>query len=317
MKNKTKKIAFISSLVAVSLLVVHLINKFIFYINTYKEHLHSDHSHYYQWRFGKIFYTKEGSGPSLLLVHDLNHASSYYEWKEVVATLSKDFTVYSIDLLGCGRSEKPNMIYTNYLYVQLISDFVRDVIGEETSIVSSRFSTSISIMASYIDSKLFNRLILINPVDIETLNKYPKRKHRICRIFLNIPILGNLIYNIENSRYQLFKRFHNDYIYGKKSMSRYINAYSEAAHTGGSSAKYVYTSLRSYYTNTNITHALKALSTPVLLIEGDSCNNAQKIVKEYEAINSSIESTWILNAKELPHIENPEQIANIIRENLQ
>ena len=64
---------------------------------------------------------KKGEGTPLLLVHDLNCASSNYEWKYVVDDLSKRHTVYAIDLLGCGHSDKPKMTYTNYLYVQLLT----------------------------------------------------------------------------------------------------------------------------------------------------------------------------------------------------
>ena len=54
----------------------------------------------------------------------------------------KDHTVYTIDLLGFGRSEKPNLTYTNYLYVQLVTDFIQNIIGEKTDIIASNESIS-------------------------------------------------------------------------------------------------------------------------------------------------------------------------------
>ncbi len=316
MKKSSSKIVVVSGFIALCLLITHLINKFIFYINTFKEHLHSNHGFYYEWRFGRIYYTKQGNGPSLLLVHDLNNTSSQYEWKEVADKLSKNYTVYTIDLIGCGCSDKPKLTYTNYLYVQLISDFIRDVIGEKVSIVSSRNSCSISIMACYIDSNLFSKVFLVNPRDIEDLKQFPTKKHRLYKRLLNIPILGTLIYNIKNSRYQLSKSFYRDYLSNKKCICRYINAYSEAAHTSGSNSKYVYNSIKCHYTNTNITHGLKDISNPIIILEGSDCCKAQKIIDQYEGINASIESIFIENAKELPHVENPEQVANLIDSNI-
>ncbi len=312
MKKTTKNIFFVSGLIALSLALIHFINKFIFYISTFKEHLYSPSSHYYEWRFGKIFYTKEGSGPALLLVHDLNNTSSHYEWSEITKKLSKNHTVYTIDLIGCGYSDKPKMTYTNYLYVQLLSDFMRDVIGEKTSIVCTRYSCSFSIMACYIDSSLFNNLILINPRDITSSSQYPRRKHRIIRFFLNVPIIGTLLYNIKNSRYQLYKQFNNDYLYNKKSICRYINAYSEAAHTSGSNSVSVYSSIRCHYTNATISHALKAITNRIVILEGSECENVQQILDEYQVLNPTIESILLLNTKELPQIENPDQIASLI-----
>ena len=49
---------------------------------------------------------KFGSGKPLLLIHDLDPSSSAYEWNQLEQQLAKDFTVYSIDLPGCGRSDK-------------------------------------------------------------------------------------------------------------------------------------------------------------------------------------------------------------------
>ena len=68
-----------------------------------------------------IFFTqKKGTGTPMPLLHDLHCASSGREWQYIEDTLAKDHTVYTLDLLGCGRSDKPAITYTNFLYVQLI-----------------------------------------------------------------------------------------------------------------------------------------------------------------------------------------------------
>ena len=312
MKKTTKKIVLISSIIATALIVTHFINKFIFYITTCKEHLFSPHSHHYTWRFGKIYYTKKGKGPALLLVHDLDNTSSHYEWLAMVDKLAENHTVYTIDLIGCGYSEKPKFIYTNYLYVQLLSDFIKDVIGESTSIVCSRNSCSVGVMTSYIHSELINHIVLINPRDTITTSTYPSRKHKFLRAILNTPIIGTLIYNIKNSRYQLYKTFNNDYLSSRKSVRKYVKAYSEAAHTSGSSSLYVYSSIRCHYTSASIMHALTGLTNPITILEGSDCGNAQHIIKEYESLNPNVKSVLLPNAKELPQIEHPDQIISLI-----
>src|SRR5690606_35000365 len=60
----------------------------------------------YQTVFGhKIFYTQEGSGPHLLLIHGIG--ASHYVWRFITPLLAKHFTVTAIDLLGFGKSDKP------------------------------------------------------------------------------------------------------------------------------------------------------------------------------------------------------------------
>ena len=103
--NWKKTLLFISTAIGTTTLAFHVINKFIF--NTSDELSEEDSSNYYNWKFGNIYYQKTGSGSPLLLIHDLNHYSSSMEWDKVIDTLSREHTVYTIDLLGCGKSDKP------------------------------------------------------------------------------------------------------------------------------------------------------------------------------------------------------------------
>lgn len=50
----------------------------------------------------------------MLLLHDLHCASSGREWQYIEDALAQDHTVYTLDLLGCGRSDKPAITYTNF-----------------------------------------------------------------------------------------------------------------------------------------------------------------------------------------------------------
>ena len=94
-----------------------LINKYIKMSAISRNLLAQPEPRCYRWRLGNIYYTKTGTGKPLLLVHDLTHASSSCEWDSLIPFLKEHYTVYPIDLLGCGRSEKPNLTYTNFLYV--------------------------------------------------------------------------------------------------------------------------------------------------------------------------------------------------------
>ena len=62
--------------------------------------------------------------------------ASGYEWSKIEDELAIDHTVYTVDLLGCGRSDKSSITYTNFVYVQMISDFIKKIIGQKTDAVS-------------------------------------------------------------------------------------------------------------------------------------------------------------------------------------
>ena len=50
----------------------------------------------FKWRLGNVYYTKEGTGKPLLLIHDLDTCTSGYEWKQLIPFLSSKYTVYTI-----------------------------------------------------------------------------------------------------------------------------------------------------------------------------------------------------------------------------
>lgn len=298
---------------SLSVFIIHIINKAIFFFSTIKETLHSDNSSFYNWRFGKIFYTKRGSGTPVLLVHDLDNISSELEWKEITTSLAEHHTVYTIDLLGCGRSDKPEMTYTTFLYVQLLSDFIKNIIKQPTDVIVTGHASAAIIMACYSDTKLFKNLILVNPDSLSTMNQVPKYKHKILQFLLNVPIIGTFIYNVSASTTIIKDTFSKQYFANSKNISsKYLNGYHEAAHLGGSSSKYLYSSIRCHYTNTNITHALKEINNNISIISGELEKNINCTLEQYIQCNPSIEVSRIKATKHLPQIERPKDFLALL-----
>ena len=131
--------------------------------------------------------------------------------------------------------------------------------------------------------------------------------------FLDIPIIGTLLYNINMNKHNIHKKFKNDYMCSGSVNSKYINAYSEAAHLGGSASKYVYTSIKCHYTNTNIIHALRDINNSIFIIGGSDVPNTKEIISEYQYYNPSIDSLIIENTKLFPQIEKPEECVGMIK----
>ena len=159
-KKNLKKITIFSG---AALGAMHLINRVSYHVSTFENRLFAKDAEYYKWKLGNVFYTRQGEGSPILLIHDLNVCSCSYEWHHVKRILSSNHTVYTIDLLGCGNSDKPNLTYTNYLYVQLILDFIKDVIGEKTDIVSSGASSGILLMDCSAQNVWFDKAVLVSP----------------------------------------------------------------------------------------------------------------------------------------------------------
>lgn len=289
-----------------------LINKYIKLSSTSRKLLEEPHPLCFKWRLGNIYFTKAGSGRPLLLIHDFHFASSGYEWSQVSCALKKHYTVYTIDLLGFGRSEKPNLTYTNYLYVQLISDFVKSEIGHRTSVIATGGSAAVAVMACRTNPELFDRLALINPGSLSSGSRFYSKNTKLYKFILDLPIAGTLLYHIASSRSLLEAAFRENFFYNpycaKPSL---VDRYYESAHLGGC-PKAVFSSTECCYTRCNISNALKRIDNSIFLIGGAEEPSIQDTVEEYRKINPAIEYALIPKTKHLPQLEQPERVVRQI-----
>lgn len=311
LSNKKKILSFVNIGIAITA-SVYCINKLLFLKSTRNERLYSNNSSYYNWKFGKIHYTVHGTGTPILLVHDLSCESSDYEWKSIIDSLAKNHMVYTLDLIGCGRSDKPKITYTNYLYVQLISDFIKKVVKHKVGIVATGLSSSVALMTCHMEPKLFDSIILVNPTDIVNLTKYPKSKNKFCKWVIELPIFGTLFYNIYYSDAIIKKRLRKSYFFDSNNVTkRNIQTFSEAAHLSGSSSKYLMSSIFSNYMNINICHALREINNPIQIFVGEHLPQREKVSTLYQELNPSIEVEIIPDSKLLPQLENAEKFIEI------
>lgn len=309
-----KKILTITTVLAGATSVgIHLINKAIYISATIDHLLKPETETYYDWKFGKIFYTKQGQGTPILLIHDLNTSSSEYEWKNIVKTLSESRTVYTLDLLGCGRSEKPNLTYTNYLYVQLVNDFIKNIIKEKSDVIVTGQSSSFILGACQNSSNIIGNIIMINPADIYTTAHIPTNRSRILTKLILLPLVGTLLYNILVRKDNIEKLFREHYFFDKiKIRHEDIMTYYETAHYGNSSSKYLFASLSGNYLTANIMLYLKDLSNSIFIITGTDEKNKSE-AEEYQKLLPSIEIFSLSEAGYLPQLETPDKLLEQIK----
>lgn len=312
MKSKNKLLTLLT-LSASAATTIAFINKCIKISSTSKNLLTEPQPLCFKWRLGNIYYTKSGTGRSLLLIHDLNFASSGYEWNQLIQKLKDYYTVYTIDLLGCGRSEKPDLIYTNYLYVQLISDFIKSEIGHRTNVIATGGSSSLVLMACNNSPELFEQLLFINPDTIMNCAQIPGKYAKIYKLILDMPIIGTLYYHFASSKQSLRDKFCKQYFYNPYLVKpNQIDYYYEASNLG-KSPKSIFTSVLCNYTKCNIVNALKKVNNSIYIIGGGSLDHIEETINEYKFYNSSIETSIIENTKYLPHIESPSSVLKFIK----
>lgn len=271
---------------------------------------------YYNWKFGKIKYTTEGSGAPLLLIHSCTPEASSHEWKRIRERLIENFKVYTMDLIGCGLSDKPKISYSNFLFAKLINDFVKDVIKKEcdepVNVLTSAGSAPLIISAVKYNSCLFNKIILVNPADTIPENTIPKEILNITAIKLRLPLIGKLTYNALMSRPVLKYKYINDICCDKTAMEEYISSCYEASHKMNNGGRYLYSNIADKLMSFDINHCISSIPNELYIIESEK---GDRIITEEYQNNCRKENHYkIEDSSIMPHIENPDKFVEVVEE---
>ncbi len=185
--------------------------------------------------------------------------------------LAKKHTVYCIDLLGCGCSDRPKITYTNFLYVQLITDFIKTVIKEKTDIIASGLSGSFTVMACRNDDTIINKIMMVNPTDLAILNQIPTKQSKIAKFLLELPLVGTLVYNVIVSKGNVDLLFTEQLVYNPFHVdSELVDTCFETAHLDKGNGKYLLSSIAGKYIDRNIAATLKELNNSIYIIGGQA-----------------------------------------------
>lgn len=285
-------------------------NRLISYLATKNHLLAEQETLTYDWTYGKIQYRKAGKGSPLLLLHDINYYGNSFEYHFVISKLAKNHTVYALDFLGCGQSDKPKMEYTNFLYVQMVCSFIENIIGEKTSVVSSGLSSTVTLMARKYRTDLFDKIILVNPSDIyETAGNRQLEKY--ITIAFELPLFGTLAYNLLSTSDRITKELKNGFYNKNKCTSFIIDRFVESAHLQEADAKYIYLSMKGNYLAANTIPALEEMNDLTVLI-GEEKERGIEIASHYKKFVNHIHVYKISNTKTYPQLEAPETFVDTI-----
>lgn len=264
----------------------------------------------FEWRGRRISFTKRGSGPPILLIHGIHAAAWSYEWHDNVDDLARGNTVYTIDLLGFGRSDRPAIRYSARLYISLISDFVHQVIGQPCVLVATSLSGAYAIVLGARDPERFPAIALIAPTGLVRLNKQAGVTSEAGRLAVETPIVGTAMFNALVSKRSL--RYYLEKTYADNSIvtGDLVDIYYWTAHQRG--ARHAPAAFLSGHLNIDVRHALRRLTQPTLLVWGEEGSAAP--IEEYRgfrAIKPDMEMAVLTPAGDLPHDERPDDF-NVI-----
>jgi pimeloyl-ACP methyl ester carboxylesterase len=277
------------------------------------ENVIGGHERIYRWRFGDIFYTMDGQGEPLLFIHGIGAGVSSYEWRKNFEPLSDQFTVYALDLLGFGLSDKPSINYTAGLYIQLIIDFIMNVIGRPVDVAASSHGGAYAILIAEKHRPIIKRLLLSCPTGIGVADSKTQAAPGLSTT-LRIPVFGKSAYYMITSRKSI-ENYLTSQVYADPTSVTLdiIDHYYASSHQPGSER--AIRALTSGALNVNVYQQFSELAQPVALAWGQQARiTPVDIADRFLEANSLARLQVFDNAAQLPHEEDPDSYNALARD---
>lgn len=216
---------------------------------------------FYAWKNGEVAFRQLGQGPPVLLLHSFGPGHDGSQWRKVSETLAENYQVFALDLLGWGRSEKPQLTYDGELYIQLVRDFLEDVVGERAAVVAAGLSAAYAIQLGVDQPELVSMLALVCPLGLDLHGEEPDFRDALLHRFLRFPIIGTTALNVFSSRAGIGSHLRNE-VY---SAPERVDAALVEYHYRGSHEPGAHGALAAYlsgYLNHSVRDVLPRLSLP-------------------------------------------------------
>jgi pimeloyl-ACP methyl ester carboxylesterase len=274
-------------------------------------------AHFFRWKHGRVFYKTSGTenpGPPLVFIHGVGAGASSFMWRKNFDDLAKDFRVYAFDLLGFGFSDKPAAAsYSADLYVDLITDFIREVSGYPVNIVASSLGAAYAIRVADEHPELINSMVLNGPTGSDSSNRRPGMAGAAFYGLLQSPVLGTSFYNVMASERSIrdYARENLFYDHHRVTDRLVANLYATSHQAG---AQHAIAAFLAGYLNTDTQSPFSRLTQPVVLVWGK------------QDATTPVDNAWALQnlnpraslevfdyCRMMPEQEQPEKFNSLVR----
>jgi len=115
-------------------------------------------------------YEALGAGRPVVMVHGIGGGSSLFQYRDNArAVAAAGYRVYALDLVGFGRSTRPDVRLTADVMVAQVTQFLEGVVREPAVLVANGLSAAHAIRIAALRPDLVAGLVLIGPTGYERL----------------------------------------------------------------------------------------------------------------------------------------------------
>ena len=258
----------------------------------------------FMWRGHRIAYVVRGTGVPFVFVHSVHASAWSMEWRHNVPALAAHGRCFALDLLGFGASDRPPVHYTAAMYLDLLADFLRDVVGEPAVLVGSSLGGTYAIATAAAHPALVRAVCAIGPAGVSRLTTTGGTAGRLAESLLRRPVVGAGLFGALVSRASI--RFFLRDIYANRAALTPDTIelfWQSAQHPAARFAPAAFVGMQ---LNCDIREALPALTMPVLLAWGEAA--VQTPLREAAVVRQFTPTAEfaVLPGGDLPHDEHPE-----------
>lgn len=289
---------------------------------------------YWQWRGQSIYYVRAGERspqrPPLLLVHGFGASTDH--WRKNIAELRNDFEVWAIDLLGFGRSAKPNWQYSGDLWRDQLYDFITEVIGHPAVLAGNSLGGYVCLCVAAQRPDAASGLVLLNsagpfsenqpspePEALQSEVQPPKQPEPLQKLLgdsakwiLQQPWARFLLFQYVRQPWVIRQTLEKVYLDKSAITDQLVEEIYRPACDPG--AAEVFASVFSTPQGEKVDVLLKQLKCPLLMLwgEADPWMNARERSPKFHQYYPEV-TEYFLRAGHCPHDEVPEQVNSLLR----
>ena len=172
------------------------------------------------------FYRRDGTGIPIVLLHSINAAASSYEMKPIFDHLAKSTArpIYALDWIGFGRSDRPPVRYTRFVYERQLRRFLSEHVHQPADLIAlslaSEYTAEIARSLPY----LVHRLILISPTGLS--DKATTAAWRRALVSLSDSVGAFEIFYYRLTQPQLLRKFYDHQIFRSSTVPEELVDYA-------------------------------------------------------------------------------------------
>jgi len=276
----------------------------------------------WEWQGHRIYYVKAGmphpDRPPLLLIHGFGASTDH--WRKNIHGLQANFEVWAIDLLGFGRSAKPDLQYSGTLWRDQLHDFIRTIIRRPAVVVGNSLGGYASLCVAADHPESVAGVVLLNSAGpfqtnepTSTPNPVQAAIARTIRMVMLQPLPSWILFQYVRQRSNIRKTLQRVYLDQSAVTDQLVEDIRRPADDPG--AARVFAAVFKSPRGETVDALLHRMQAPLLLLwgEGDPWMNTRQRSEKFQAHYSDLKEHF-LQAGHCPHDEVPHQVNALLKD---